>query len=220
MTQKFRNYSFTLNNYSQEEYDELLSLDCKYVIIGKEVCPTTGTNHLQGFIIFKSQRYPNSVRQLNPRAHWEVCQGTPEQNIIYCSKGAGVKNPDGTYDNHGLNADVQERGTKPIGRHQLLGMLRGMLELLELANTDESEIDIKDVIIYVLTKFIHLSSEMEVLDADIILDAMSYCIHPGKWQGFIEHIANITDDWSDTDDTVIFPPPTPQTDYDTDTDML
>lgn len=217
MSQKFRNYSFTLNNYSDQEFNELLNLDCKYIIIGKET-GENGTPHLQGFVIFKSQRYPNAVRQLNPRAHWEVCQGTPEQNILYCSKGNGTKNPDGTYSNHGDGADVHEKGTKPLGRHQLLGMVRGLLELLELAQSDQSDIDIKDVIIYILTKFIHLSSEMEVLDADIVLDAMSLCIHPGKWQGFIDHIASLTDDYdSDIETTIVYPPSIPS---DTDDEML
>ena len=47
---RYRHIVFTLNNYSEDEYLNILNSEYfKYVIIGKEICPTTGTPHLQGY---------------------------------------------------------------------------------------------------------------------------------------------------------------------------
>lgn len=45
-------WTFTLNNYSEEEFGSLLTLnpDKWTVVFGKETAPTTGTHHLQGYI--------------------------------------------------------------------------------------------------------------------------------------------------------------------------
>lgn len=45
-------WSFTLNNYSDEEFGALLTLNSEKwtVVFGKETAPSTGTHHLQGFI--------------------------------------------------------------------------------------------------------------------------------------------------------------------------
>ncbi len=47
-----RRFCWTLNNYTEEDVDGLqkdLAELCKFAIFGREVCPTTGTEHLQGF---------------------------------------------------------------------------------------------------------------------------------------------------------------------------
>lgn len=46
-------WCFTLNNYTDEEIRRLESLECERLVVGKEVAPTTGTPHLQGYIRFK-----------------------------------------------------------------------------------------------------------------------------------------------------------------------
>lgn len=88
-----RNWTFTLNNYSLEEMEKIDELsmqigsDIKYIICGKETCPTTGTPHLQGYIQFSKRMRLGQVRNLiSPRAHCEVARGTPLQNQIYCKK--------------------------------------------------------------------------------------------------------------------------------------
>lgn len=78
-------WCFTLNNYSQDEYDTLKTLDTKYIIVGKETA-ATGTYHLQGFMLFHSNKRLTAVKKIFKRAHWEVAKGTAEQNITYCSK--------------------------------------------------------------------------------------------------------------------------------------
>lgn len=82
---KSRDYCYTLNNYTQEEYETILGLDAQYQVIGKEV-GAEGTKHLQGYIYFSNPRSFNAVKKLLPRAHLERTSGTPEQASAYCKK--------------------------------------------------------------------------------------------------------------------------------------
>lgn len=97
MTTRHRNYCFTINNYDESQIENLEKIDCEYIIYGKEIAPSTGTPHLQGFIKFKNAKSFNAVKKLIPKAHIEITVGTPEQNIEYCSKGG----------------NFEERGTRP-----------------------------------------------------------------------------------------------------------
>jgi len=91
-----RNFCFTLNNYSEVEYQQLLDTDCKYVIIGREK-GEGGTLHLQGYFSFNLQKTLAACKKVNARAHWEICKGLPSQNRAYCIK----------------DGDFEERGTVP-----------------------------------------------------------------------------------------------------------
>jgi len=84
-----RNFCFTLNNYSPDDEEFVLSVPCRYVIFGREV-GANGTPHLQGFIVFKNARSFDSVKNLVPRWHIEVARGNVDQNVDYCSKGGDV----------------------------------------------------------------------------------------------------------------------------------
>lgn len=81
--------TFTLNNWTQAEYDDLVSRapTFKWIIMGKEV-GEQGTPHIQGAIIFGAQ-VSFSTLKLWPglaRAHIEVMKGTPAHQLVYCSK--------------------------------------------------------------------------------------------------------------------------------------
>lgn len=80
-----KNWCFTLNNYTEEEFEKFLNYDCKYIIIGKEV-GLTGTPHLQGYVVFNATKRPSGVKKVDPKAHWELAKGTSSQNREYCSK--------------------------------------------------------------------------------------------------------------------------------------
>jgi len=55
MSRQFRNFVFTLNNYSEEEHETLLKCDSfKYIIIGREI-GDSGTPHLQGYAELKKK---------------------------------------------------------------------------------------------------------------------------------------------------------------------
>lgn len=86
---KSYNYCFTSNNYSESALEklDLCLLGAKYIVFGKEVAPTTGTKHLQGYVSFNSQKSLASVKKLLPDgSHIEVAKGDAESNFIYCSK--------------------------------------------------------------------------------------------------------------------------------------
>ncbi len=86
-----RNWVFTLNNYSPQEVIDMtawIDNDCKDGGFSHETAPTTGTPHLQGFLMFKNQKYFNQIKNKFPRMWFKKMKGTKSQNLIYCSKTA------------------------------------------------------------------------------------------------------------------------------------
>lgn len=83
---KHRGYCFTCNNYTPEDETYLKSIECKYLIFGREIAPTTGTPHLQGYIQFQNPRSATAVVSLLRRCHVLIANGSPSSNKIYCSK--------------------------------------------------------------------------------------------------------------------------------------
>lgn len=81
-------WCFTLNNYTDDEVKALKKLqDVEYMIFGYEEAPTTGTKHLQGFMVFTERKYMSwIIGKLDERIHLEVAKGSIEQNRVYCSK--------------------------------------------------------------------------------------------------------------------------------------
>lgn len=68
-----RSYVYTYNNYTQEDEDRLQLIPCAYHVYGREVAPSTGTPHLQGFIYFRLQKSFSAVRKILGSCHIEVC---------------------------------------------------------------------------------------------------------------------------------------------------
>lgn len=92
------NFTFTYNNYSDTSLVD--ELECRYIVYGKEI-GASGTPHLQGTVIFPSQRTLVSVIKKLPGCHVEVCKAL-EQSITYCKK----------------DGDVTERGIPPISKEE------------------------------------------------------------------------------------------------------
>lgn len=84
---KSRNWCFTLNNYTNEEYMAACCEESyiKYGIVGKEV-GDQGTPHLQGYYHMHNAIMLKKLKAKLPRGHWEICKGSPAENIAYCSK--------------------------------------------------------------------------------------------------------------------------------------
>lgn len=89
-----RGWTFTKFNYAGDDVSILESIlknlniisTLRYAICGEEICPTTGSPHLQGYIRYKSAVVQPKLEILS-KAHWEPAKGTDKQNQIYCSKG-------------------------------------------------------------------------------------------------------------------------------------
>lgn len=102
---RVKKWCFTLNNYTQEEFDSIYNIECEYLILGKEV-GAEGTPHIQGFIVFSGRKTFNTVKRLlGERCHIEAARGTILQNVEYCSK-----------DNNYV-----EKGTRPQDNHEAGG---------------------------------------------------------------------------------------------------
>lgn len=89
-----KNWCFTINNYTNEEYTRLLQSlrdSSEYFIIGKEV-GESGTPHLQGYCSLKKRyRLLQLKNLLSSRGHYEVAKGTGANNRVYCSKGGSFE---------------------------------------------------------------------------------------------------------------------------------
>lgn len=101
-----RNLCFTLNNYTDVEYNQIVKLNHKYLVIGKEV-GESGTPHLQGYIEFQSSKALNVLYKLNPRIHWETRKGTAKQASDYCMK-EGKFEEFGEITSQGQRNDLEE----------------------------------------------------------------------------------------------------------------
>ena len=74
---KRRDFSFHLKNYTQEEYDILLNMDCRYIILGKEIDEETNRK-LQGYIYFQCPKTFQSIKKVIPRIETNELQKIPK----------------------------------------------------------------------------------------------------------------------------------------------
>lgn len=95
-------FCFTLNNPADgwdvrirsAFAEEIVTFACWQL----EISPTTSTPHIQGCLYFKNKKRALQVaRDFVVGAHVEVCRGTPQDNIAYCTK-----------------ADTRAPGTEPV----------------------------------------------------------------------------------------------------------
>lgn len=84
-----RCWMVTILNWTELDWpwDEAKSAELfRYAIVGKETCPTTGTPHMQCYVVFHKKKRFNPVKALFPRADLRVARGTPTQCRDYCAK--------------------------------------------------------------------------------------------------------------------------------------
>jgi len=100
-----KNWCFTLNNYSEQEYRHIVEYaesdpGCHYLVAGREV-GESDTPHLQGFVCFTGRKSLTQAKAiLGARLHLEVARGTPSQAADYCKK----------------DGDYAEFGTLPVSQ--------------------------------------------------------------------------------------------------------
>lgn len=93
--QRSRRWIFTWNNYDNESQELLSNLvetkALTYVIYGKELAPTTGTPHLQGYL---ETRIPMTKRALSRKylshCFLRIAEKGSDANERYCSKDGDV----------------------------------------------------------------------------------------------------------------------------------
>lgn len=112
-----RSWCFTYHLGHEDHYEALLeNLECEYLVFGRETCPTTGRQHLQGYVEFKHQKTMSAVKawMANNQLHLEKRSGTAKEAADYCKKGeqshAEWKEFQETGPNFGKNASFFEKG--------------------------------------------------------------------------------------------------------------
>ncbi len=104
------------NNFTEEDVQCLEVFghaeENVYIIFSKEIAPTTGTPHLQGYVHFKNPRFLKPLLKLGIFGHMELAKGTAEQNIKYVRKTRiGDEVPNEWVFEHGLPpCDQSARG--------------------------------------------------------------------------------------------------------------
>jgi len=87
---KARRWCFTLNNYTEQEYQDIKNLTTdvvKYLICGREVGDSK-TPHLQGAVVWNSAKSLTAIKSIPGfvRMHLEVMRGELGDSEEYCSK--------------------------------------------------------------------------------------------------------------------------------------
>lgn len=87
---KAKHWTFTVFNYDDATFSKFEDIKefTTYWIYGKEVCPTTGTKHLQCYLVGKKQITLPTMRKWFPDARFAPMakDATPQHNQVYCSK--------------------------------------------------------------------------------------------------------------------------------------
>jgi hypothetical protein len=88
---RFRSYCIT--HFYKEEFEVArFAEDLKalpgviYFLLGREISPSTGNKHLQGYIQFKNPIDFNSLCEKFTRTNFLVANGSDEENVKYCMK--------------------------------------------------------------------------------------------------------------------------------------
>jgi len=91
-TQNNNWWCFTLNNYTEDEYETIRALyhdrkyKISYIVVGREK-GDEGTPHLQGFIAFAVRKKFATVKAIvGDRAHLEPMRSIPAKAAAYCKK--------------------------------------------------------------------------------------------------------------------------------------
>jgi len=102
-----RNYCFTFHNPTPDEISGLKTWDKpKYIIWGHELGTNKETPHLQGYVEFKTPTRIKTLKNFNPKIHWETRKGTAKQASDYCRKEKGIIWESGQMTQQGQRTDL------------------------------------------------------------------------------------------------------------------
>lgn len=87
---RYNKFIFVTNNYTPEKEAEIKAFaetkNCRYMIFGHEIAPSTGTPHLQGYCQLYDFRAYNPLQEIFRCI--KPAGGDEQQNKTYCSKDA------------------------------------------------------------------------------------------------------------------------------------
>jgi len=115
---KSRNVRWTINNYTEEDLARLdrvleeveagLHRSVTYIVFGREIAPTTGTPHLQGYTEVKNSTTWNTFRTiLGPRAAFKSCEASGPANADYCKKDGDYREAGTLRPGQGVRTDLK-----------------------------------------------------------------------------------------------------------------
>lgn len=114
---KIRNMCFTLNNYTNDEFQQLKTMEHKYIVIGEET-GENGTPHLQGYAEFHNPRNFSALKKSFPRLHIEERKGTALQASNYCKK-ENKYYENGDLSQQGKRTDLDDVATAVLNKSSL-----------------------------------------------------------------------------------------------------
>lgn len=100
-----KGWCFTINNFTQEDINDIIKFQNEYFYIYGKETGASGTHHLQGYLHFHKKVRFSQVKAIINKAHIEPRKGTKEQAVQYCQK-------DGDY--YTNNKEWQKKKTIPI----------------------------------------------------------------------------------------------------------
>lgn len=85
-----KRWLLTINNYTEDDLEQLKSLGTKFIVIAKETAPTTGTPHVHALAIFSGNKRFPTLKRAVPRADLEIVHGTFMQAYKYVTKDGEI----------------------------------------------------------------------------------------------------------------------------------
>ena len=142
-----KRWCFTIN-YSEENpwFPEVAwkPADMEYMVCQRELAPTTGQTHWQGYVRCATRKRMTTIKRLLNRenAHLEIAKGTEQQCKDYCTKIASRAVDDAEPFERG-NFNPEEGSREGQGRRSDLEAAAAMIDsgasLLEVAQTHQSD---------------------------------------------------------------------------------
>lgn len=80
-----RAWCYTINNDTIDDLIGTLDMPTRYICFGFEV-GKQGTPHIQGFCYFSDAKTNTTMKKYMPRAHFEACRGSVDDNYTYTGK--------------------------------------------------------------------------------------------------------------------------------------
>lgn len=97
---RYRSWCFTIQDPTPEVEARVKQTECRYLVVGREIAPTTNRPHLQGLVVFDNPVRRKTVQDRlgSPNCHVEIVYSTVDACEKYCKK----------------DGDFFEKGVKPV----------------------------------------------------------------------------------------------------------